>query len=93
MGGVAALIPRLGEVNDDCQQKKRDEAEDASLRSGSAAAEERFTCRMRLKKVVTEEGPAVSNAEEEGLSVVPGGMKADGPPEGTGSPEAEAEDK
>lgn len=42
---------------------------------------------------MVEDGSAVGDAEEDGLAIVPCGVHADGPPQGSGSPQAEAEDQ
>jgi len=42
--------------------------------------------------MVLDHGSAIGNAIEEGLSPVPRGVEADGPPERASTPQAEAED-
>lgn len=68
-------------MNDGNHQEQRDEAEDAALRAGGSAAEERRADGVGPEQAVVEDRSRVGDAEDDGLAVVPCCVQSDRPPE------------
>jgi hypothetical protein len=90
--GEAVLSAGQGEENDEADEGQDGDHEDAAFGAGGSAAEDGLAHGVRGEEMVLDHGSAVGDTVEERLRPVPGAVEADGPPEGAGAPEAEAED-
>ena len=81
--------------NDDDGNKGKDwKNEDTTFGAGESSAHERSLAKsVRGVEVVFDHEAAVSDAVKKRLRPIPRSVQADGPPERTGAPEAEAEDE
>ena len=78
--------------DDESDEEEDENSEDAALGAGGSSAQDGLADWVRGEQVEFDHRAAVGYAVEEGLGPVPCGVEADGPPEGAGAPEAEAED-
>src|SRR6185437_8736174 len=75
-----------------CDHRDR-QKKDAALGPCHAAGEPWAADCVRGEQMSAGDQAAVGYAVKEGLRPVPGGMESDGPPDGPGAPEAEAEEQ
>ncbi len=86
------MTARQGEKNDEGDQDQHADDEDAAFGARGTSAEDGFTHGVSSEEMVLGQEPAVWDAVEKGLCPIPRGVEADGPPERTGAPQAQAED-
>src|ERR1700685_4339669 len=81
------------EHDNQADQREHGDDEDAALRSGRSSAQNGFADGVGRQKMVLRHHAAVGDAVEERLRPIPCGVKSDGPPQRTGAPKAETENK
>ena len=84
---------RESENNYESHDSQDRQGEEATLGAGRPAAHQWIAKRMCGQKMVFEHDSAVSYAEDERLSPVPGGVKANSPPKRSGAPKAKTKYK
>ncbi len=93
-GGIErGFAGREGKEDDGGDEHEDEENVDAPFGAGGSSAEEWLADGMGGEEMELDEGSAVGYAVEKRLRPVPRGVEADGPPERTGAPEAEAEEE
>src|SRR5665213_2444070 len=90
---VTAVRARQRQQHNACAGERYGQEEDAALRAGDSTGEPCAADGMGGEEMAARHQAAVRHAIEKGLRPVPGGVEADGPPQRSGAPEAEAEEK
>jgi len=92
LGGASRLSAGQGQENDDGDEAQDGKNKDTAFRPGGSAAEEGLANRMAGEEMVLSGKPAVGDSVNEGLAPIPCAVEADGPPQRSSAPQAQAPD-